>query len=215
MSGVPMRITEIFFSIQGESSYAGLPCAFVRTTGCDLRCTWCDSEYTFTGGTHMSVEEILEQIRAYPTRLVELTGGEPLLQKDIYELAGRLLDEGYTVLIETGGHRDVSRLDPRIIKVLDIKCPGSGMVEKNLWSNLDHITRRDEVKFVLADLADYFWAREILRIYRLEQRTNVLFSTVFGVAQRPIVERLLADGLQVRFQAQLHKLIWPADMRGV
>lgn len=130
MSVVPMRITEIFFSIQGESSYAGLPCAFVRTTGCDLRCTWCDSEYTFTGGTHMSVEEILERIRAYPTRLVELTGGEPLLQKDIYELAGRLLDEGYTVLIETGGHRDVSRLDPRIIKVLDIKCPGSGMVEK-------------------------------------------------------------------------------------
>jgi 7-carboxy-7-deazaguanine synthase len=163
----------------------------------------------------MSVEEILERVRAYPTRLVELTGGEPLLQKDIYELSERLLEEGYTVLIETGGHRDVSRLDPRIVKILDIKCPGSGMVEKNLWSNLDYITRRDEVKFVLADLNDYFWAREILRIYRLEQRTNVLFSTVFGVERRPIVERILADGLQVRFQTQLHKLIWPADMRGV
>ncbi len=210
-----MRITEIFFSIQGESSYAGLPCAFVRTTGCDLRCRWCDSEYTFTGGTHMTVEAIIERIRSYPTRLVELTGGEPLLQKDIYELAGRLLDEGYTVLIETGGHRDVSRLDPRVIKIMDIKCPGSGMVEKNLWSNLDYVTRRDEVKFVLADLSDYFWAREILRIYRLEERTNVLFSTVFGIEQRPIVERLLADGLQVRFQTQLHKLIWPPGMRGV
>jgi 7-carboxy-7-deazaguanine synthase len=210
-----MRITEIFFSIQGESSYAGLPCIFVRATGCDLRCTWCDSEYTFTGGTHMAVDEIVEKVLGYPCRLVELTGGEPLLQKDVHELAARLLEAGMTVLIETGGHRDVSGLDPRVIKILDVKCPGSGMAEKNLWSNLDHVTRRDEVKFVLADVQDYYWAREIIRIYRLEKRTNILLSTVFGIDRQPIVERLLADGLDARFQIQLHKLVWDPQARGV
>lgn len=210
-----MRITEIFFSIQGESSFAGLPCIFVRTTGCDLRCVWCDSEYTFTGGTEMSLDEILERVRSYPRRLVELTGGEPLLQKDIHKLAAQLLDEGYQVMIETGGHRDVSQLDPRIIKIMDIKCPGSGEVHKNLWSNLEYLTPQDEVKFVLADLEDYFWARDVIRQHALERRTNVLLSTVWGLDRRPIVEELLKDGLQARFQVQLHKLVWPADMKGV
>ncbi|MBI4747554.1 MAG: radical SAM protein [Acidobacteria bacterium] len=210
-----MRITEIFFSIQGESSFAGLPCIFVRTTGCDLRCTWCDSEYTFTGGTQMTLDEIMDRVYSYPTRLVELTGGEPLLQKEIYPLATRLLDEGYQVLIETGGHRDISKLDPRIIKIMDIKCPESGEAEKNLWSNLEYLTPRDEVKFVLASLNDYFWARDCIRHHHLESRVNVLISTVFGIDRRPIVEQMLADGLRARFQVQLHKMVWPADMHGV
>ncbi|MBX7223221.1 MAG: 7-carboxy-7-deazaguanine synthase QueE [Blastocatellia bacterium] len=210
-----MRITEIFFSIQGESSFAGLPCTFVRTTGCDLRCSWCDSEYTFTGGTEMSLPEIMERVRSYPTRLVELTGGEPLLQREIHQLAGWLLDEGFQVLIETGGHRDVSQLDPRVIKVMDLKCPGSGEAMKNRWENLSYLTPQDEIKFVLADVADYHWAREVIREYQLETRCRILLSTVFGVERRPIVEHMLADGLQARFQVQLHKLVWPADMKGV
>jgi 7-carboxy-7-deazaguanine synthase len=214
-SDAPMRITEIFFSIQGESSYAGLPCAFVRTAGCDLRCTWCDSEYTFTGGERMTVGEIVEKVRAFPTNLVELTGGEPMLQPEIHTLAAQFLNGGYTVLIETGGHRDLSPLDPRIVKIMDVKCPGSGEAEKMLWSNFDHLTPQDEIKFVLGGLPDYYWAREIIRIYGLEMRAKVLFSTVHGVERRPIVERMLADGLNVRFQTQLHKLIWPADMHGV
>lgn len=210
-----MRITEIFFSIQGESSRAGLPCVFVRTTKCDLRCSWCDSEYTFTGGTELTLDEIMDRVRSHPAKLVELTGGEPLLQPEIHVLATRLLAEGYEVMIETGGHRDVSGLDPRVLKIMDIKCPGSGEHEKNLWSNLDHLTARDEIKFVLADLDDYAWARDRIRDHNLEARANILISTVWGVDRRPFVERMLADGLKARFQVQLHKLVWPADMRGV
>src|SRR6185436_17672692 len=175
-----MRITEIYQSIQGESSYAGLPCVFVRTTGCDLRCSWCDSEFTFTGGVRMTIDEIMADVEKLDCRMVELTGGEPLLQSDIYELAARLADREYTVLIETGGHRDISRLDPRVIRILDLKCPASGECEKNLWTNLEHLRAIDEVKFVIADRADYDWTLNTIREHRLEDRAKLLISTAFG-----------------------------------
>lgn len=211
-----MRITEIYQSIQGESSYAGLPCVFVRTTGCDLRCSWCDSEFTFTGGTRMTVDEIMTEVEKYDTRLVELTGGEPLLQPDIYELATRLADSGRTVLIETGGHRDISRLDPRVIRIMDLKCPASSESDKNLWSNLDHLRPSDEVKFVIADRNDYEWMLKVIRENRLEDRVNLLVSTAFGLIEpERVVEWMLEDRLRARFQLQLHKYIWPPDARRV
>jgi 7-carboxy-7-deazaguanine synthase len=211
-----MRITEIYRSIQGESSYAGLPCVFVRTTGCDLRCSWCDSEFTFTGGTRMTVDEVLAEVERYDCRLVELTGGEPLLQPDIYELAKRLADAGHTVLIETGGHRDISRLDPRVIRIMDLKCPASNESEKNLWSNLDHLRPSDEVKFVIADRNDYDWMLRVVRENDLEDRVKLLVSTAFGMIEpERVVEWMLEDGLRARFQLQLHKYIWPPNARRV
>lgn len=211
-----MQITEIYQSIQGESSYSGLPCVFVRTTGCDLRCSWCDSEFTFTGGTKMSVDEILETVARFDCKLVELTGGEPLLQHDIYDLATRLLDRGHTVLIETGGHRDVSKLDSRVIRVMDLKCPASGECENNLWSNLEHLRSIDEVKFVIADRNDYEWTLQTIRQHNLEDRVHLLISTAFGtVAPSQVVEWMLADKMRARFQLQAHKYIWPPEARGV
>jgi 7-carboxy-7-deazaguanine synthase len=210
-----MRITEIYKSIQGESSYAGLPCVFVRTTGCDLRCSWCDSEFTFTGGVRMTIDEIMADVEKLDCRMVELTGGEPLLQSDIYELAARLADREYTVLIETGGHRDISRLDPRVIRILDLKCPASGECEKNLWTNLEHLRAIDEVKFVIADRRDYEWTRSTIREHRLEDRVKILISTAFAMLEpQQVVEWMLEDKLQARFQLQLHKYIWPPDARG-
>src|SRR5262249_48667710 len=210
----PMRITEIYQSIQGESSYAGLPCVFVRTTGCDLRCSWCDSEFTFTGGTKMSIDQILSEVEKFPCELVELTGGEPLLQPEIYELATRLADAGHTVLIETGGHRDISKLDPRVIRIMDLKCPASGECEKNLWSNLEHLRPNDEVKFVIADRKDYEWARETIRAHKLEDRVGHLISTAFGIIEPAQVGAwMLEDKLRARFQLQLHKYIWQPDER--
>lgn len=210
-----MRITEIYQSIQGESSYAGLPCIFVRTTGCDLRCAWCDSEFTFSGGTRMTVDEILAEVEKLDCRMVELTGGEPMLQPDIYELATRLCDKRYKVLIETGGHRDISKLDPRVVRIMDLKCPASGECEKNLWSNLEHLRPTDEVKFVIADRGDYEWARQTIREYRLEDRVQILLSTAFReVKPEQVVAWMLVDKLQARFQLQLHKYIWPPDERG-
>src|ERR1044072_3952468 len=175
-----MRITEIYKSIQGESSYAGLPCVFVRTTGCDLRGSWCDSEFTFTGGTRMTIDEIMAEVEKHDFQLIELTGGEPLLQAEIYELATRLADAGHTVLIETGGHRDISRLDPRVIRIMDLKCPDSGECENNLWSNLAHLRPVDEVKFVIASRKDYEWTLQTIRQHQLEGRVGLLISTVFG-----------------------------------
>ena len=211
-----MRITEIYQSIQGESSYAGLPCVFVRTTGCDLRCSWCDSEFTFTGGTTMSLDEIIGEVERFGCKLVELTGGEPLLQKEIYELATRLADLGHTVLIETGGHRDISGLDPRVIRIMDLKCPDSGECEKNLWPNLGHLRPADEVKFVIASRTDYEWALQTIREHNLEERAGLLLSTVFG-AVRPeeVVDWMLRDKLRARFQLQLHKYIWDPNARSV
>jgi 7-carboxy-7-deazaguanine synthase len=209
-----MRITEIYQSIQGESSYAGLPCVFVRTTGCDLRCSWCDSEFTFTGGTKMSIEEILSAVEEHHCELVELTGGEPLLQPEIYELATRLADGGHTVLIETGGHRDISKLDPRVIRIMDLKCPASGESEKNLWCNIDHLRPIDEVKFVIADRKDYEWTVEKIREHGLEDRVKILISTAFGMIDpAKVVAWMLEDRLRARFQLQLHKYVWAPEER--
>jgi 7-carboxy-7-deazaguanine synthase len=211
-----MQITEIYKSIQGESSYAGLPCVFVRTTGCDLRCKWCDSEFTFSGGRRLSVDQIMSEVESHQCNMVELTGGEPLLQHDIYELATRLADAGHTVLIETGGHRDISKLDPRVIRIMDLKCPASGECEKNLWSNLEHLRPSDEVKFVIASRDDYEWARSIIREHRLENHAGILISTAFGlIPPDRVVAWMLEDRLCARFQLQAHKYIWPPDARGV
>jgi len=211
-----MRITEIYKSIQGESSFAGLPCVFVRTTGCDLRCRWCDSEFTFTGGRQVSVDDIMAQVKECDCNLVELTGGEPLLQPDIYDLATRLCDAGHTVLIETGGHRDISRLDPRVVRIMDLKCPASGECERNLWTNLEHLRPSDEVKFVLADEEDYQWATGIIRQHGLEHRAKLLLSVAYGTLDSSkVVDWMLKDKLAARFQLQTHKYIWPPDARGV
>jgi 7-carboxy-7-deazaguanine synthase len=212
-----LRINEIFFSIQGESTWAGRPCAFVRLTGCDLRCSWCDTEYAFHEGRTMAVEEVAAQLLGYGCDLVEVTGGEPLLQAGVYPLIARLLDMGTTVLVETSGASDVSRLDVRAIKVMDLKCPGSGESARNLWSNLEHLTRRDEVKFVVGDRADYEWARDVLRRDNLAPRVNaVLMSCVFGRLEPALLAGwILADRLPVRMQLQMHKHIWAPDARGV
>jgi 7-carboxy-7-deazaguanine synthase len=177
-----MRITEIFYSIQGESSYAGLPCVFVRLTWCNLRCTWCDSEYTFKGGEEFSVDEILEKVREYGCKLVEVTGGEPLVQKrECCELVTRLCDEGFNVLVETGGGLDATVLDKRAIKILDVKCPGSGESERNVWSNLENLNPLDEIKFVIQDRADFDFTLGVIEKYSLENRApQVLMSPVFA-----------------------------------
>lgn len=212
----PLRVTEIFHSIQGESTYVGQPCIFVRLTGCPLRCTWCDTEYSFYGGTTLSIDEILNKVREYGCQLVEVTGGEPLAQPEALPLIARLCDAGYTVLIETSGAIDVQPVDQRAKLILDVKCPGSGMTDRMHWPNLDRVTAKDEAKFVLASRADYEWARGIVAQYRLVERCTVLFSPVFGSLDlRPLAEWILADRLPVRFQLQMHKYIWAPDMRGV
>jgi 7-carboxy-7-deazaguanine synthase len=209
-----MRITEIYQSIQGESSYAGLPCVFVRTTGCDLRCSWCDSEFTFSGGTTMTLDQIMSEVDKYKCELVELTGGEPLLQPEIFDLAARLADAGHSVLIETGGHRDISRLDQRVIRIMDLKCPASGECAANLWSNLAHLRPHDEVKFVIADRGDYEWALKTIHEHGLEDRTKLLISVAFGMIEASqVVGWMLADKLRARFQLQLHKYVWPPEER--
>jgi 7-carboxy-7-deazaguanine synthase len=213
-----MRVTEIFHSIQGESSFAGLPCVFVRLTWCNLRCSWCDSEYTFTGGSEMSVDEVMERVRAYNCRLVEITGGEPLVQKrECAELARRLCDEGYTVLVETGGSLDASVLDPRAIKILDVKCPGSGEADRNFWPNLERLNQRDEIKFVIKDRADFDYALEVIAKYHLDAREpHALFSPVWGETDlREFASWLLQSGVRGRMQLQLHKYIWGPDVQGV
>lgn len=211
-----MRITEIFHSIQGESTYSGLPCVFVRTTGCNLRCVWCDTAYAFYGGQEMRLEEILAQVRGYHCKLVELTGGEPMLQKETPELARRLLQEGFTVLIETGGSLDLSPLDTRVIKIMDLKCPGSGEADRNYWPNLAILQPHDQIKFVIKDRRDYDWAVGVIREHHLEERFPLLFSPVFNAMDyRQLAEWLLADRVNARFQLQLQKYIWPPDMRGV
>ncbi len=211
-----MQITEIYKSIQGESSFVGMPCVFVRTTGCNLRCVWCDTEYAFYGGQKMSVDDIFAKVASCDCRLVEITGGEPLLQKEVPELARRLVDNGYTVLIETSGERDVSVLDPRVIKIMDLKCPGSGESHRNRWENLEYLTPRDEIKFVIKDRADYDWSVKVVKEHGLEKRFTVLFSPVWGELDPvQLTEWILQDRLNVRFQLQLHKIVWPPETRGV
>jgi 7-carboxy-7-deazaguanine synthase len=210
-----LRVTEIFHSIQGESSHAGRPCSFVRLTGCNLRCRWCDSEYTFTGGERMSVDEIVDKIKGYECKLVEVTGGEPLAQAESLDLIQRLCNEGFEVLIETSGSIDIAPVDRRATIILDIKCPGSGEVEKNRWENLQHLKPNDEIKFVIVDRNDYDWARKIIAERGLD-RWTVLLSPVWGEMDlRSLAEWMLADRVPARLQTQLHKHIWGAEARGV
>jgi 7-carboxy-7-deazaguanine synthase len=210
-------IHEIYASIQGESTFAGLPCTFVRTTGCNLRCVWCDTPQAFHGGTRMRREDVLARALALGTPLVELTGGEPLLQPGVRPLMKELCDAGKTVLIETSGEADVAGVDARVHKIMDLKCPGSGESARNRWSNLEHIGPRDELKFVLADRTDYEWMRAVVAERALSARTpNLLASAVFGkLATRDLVAWVLEDRLPVRVQLQLHKFIWLPEATGV
>lgn len=210
-----LRITEIFHSIQGESTHAGRPCVFVRLTGCNLRCRWCDSEYTFTGGERMSLDEVMDRVKAYGCHLVEVTGGEPLAQPESLELIERLCGEGFEVLIETSGSIDITPVDRRAKIILDVKCPGSGEVEKNRWSNLDQLSPYDEVKFVIADRTDYDWSRQIIEERGIEVE-RILFSPAWGELDlKQLAEWILADRLPVRLQTQLHKHIWGPGVHGV
>ncbi|PYV07966.1 MAG: 7-carboxy-7-deazaguanine synthase [Acidobacteria bacterium] len=212
-----MVVTEIFKSIQGESTFAGLPCVFIRLTGCNLRCHWCDTAYAFYGGQRMSVEEVIGRVRQLGGKLVELTGGEPLLQKEIYPLSAQLLSQGYRVLIETSGERCVGDLPRPVVKVVDVKCPGSGESEKFCFDNLAVLERKDQVKFVILDENDYRYARDFMKRHDLRSRVDeVIFSPVFGrLTPRELAEWVLRDGLEVRMGLQLHKFIWDPDARGV
>jgi 7-carboxy-7-deazaguanine synthase len=210
-------IHEIYASIQGESTFAGLPCTFVRTTGCNLRCVWCDTPQAFYGGTRMARSAVLAKALSFATDLVELTGGEPLLQPAVLPLMTELCDAGRTVLVETSGEADVSGVDPRVRKIMDLKCPGSGESHRNRYANLAHITARDELKFVLAGREDYEWMRAAIGEHGLAKRTpNLLASTVFGrLATKDLVAWVLEDALPVRVQLQMHKYVWPPDATGV
>jgi len=188
----------------------------VRTTGCNLRCSWCDTEYAFYGGEELSIAEILAQVKCFDCKLVEITGGEPLLQKQVPELAKQLLDLGYKVLIETSGERDISVLDKRVIKIMDLKCPGSDESHRNRWENIPFLTKEDEVKFVIKNREDYDWSVEVLKKHELQSKTNILFSPVFGELDLPeIIKWILKDKLQVRFQLQMHKIIWSPEKQSV
>jgi len=212
-----LTINEIFYSVQGESSYAGRPCVFVRLTACDLRCSWCDTPYAFHEGTKRSLESVFADVDAYQCPLVEVTGGEPLLQADVYPLMEGLLARGRTVLLETGGHRSTARVPAGVVTILDVKCPGSGESEKNDWTNLERLQSHDEVKFVIKERTDYEYAREIVARHDLARRAAAVhFSPVHGVMDaRTLSEWVLADSLPVRVQLQLHKYIWDATTRGV
>jgi 7-carboxy-7-deazaguanine synthase len=204
-----LRISEIFHSLQGETSRVGLPTTFIRLTGCPMRCTYCDTAYAFSGGMETTLAQILDEVAQYGARYVTVTGGEPLAQKNCLPLLAALCDAGYDVSLETGGAMDTSAVDARVVKVLDIKTPGSGEEKKNRWSNLDTLNLHDEIKFVLCDEADYRWAVEILRERKLSEKCAVLFSPVYGqVAPADLAEWILRDRLPVRLQVQLHKLLW-------
>jgi len=213
-----LRVTEIFQSIQGESTHAGRPCTFVRLTGCPMRCTWCDSEYTFTGGESVSIEEVMKQVRAFECNLVEITGGEPLAQREAFDLIKRLCGEGYEVLIETGGYVSTEDLDSRAKVILDVKCPASGEAERNHWPNLTRLRREcDEVKFVVADRADWDFARRVVEEYDLEHRAkSVLISPAWDeIDLKELASWIVESGMNLRMQLQMHKYIWGPDARGV
>ena len=211
-----LQVTEIFHSIQGESTFAGQPCVFVRLTGCSLRCTWCDTTYAFSGGKQMTVDAIIQEVQRYQSPLVEITGGEPLDQPETFSLISQLCDQSLTVLIETGGAIDIAPVDRRAHVILDVKCPGSGMTDRMYWANLESLTEKDEAKFVIKDRLDYDWAVDVVRQYQLSDRCAVLFSPVFGeLSLQSLAEWILHDRLPIRFQVQLHKYIWDPQMRGV
>lgn len=211
-----VKINEIFKSIQGETSYAGMPCIFIRLMGCNLRCGYCDTTYAYEDGVEMSINSILESISGFNTKLVCITGGEPLLNKDTPILINELLNKNYNVLVETNGSLDIRKIPQKAIKIMDIKCPDSNMSHEILWENINYITRSDEVKFVLNSRKDYEWTKNVIDKYKLSEITNVLIGTVFGaIPPRLAVQWILEDNLNVRFQLQLHKYIWEPQTRGV
>jgi 7-carboxy-7-deazaguanine synthase len=213
-----LRVTEIFRSIQGESTHAGRPCTFVRLTGCPMRCVWCDSEYTFTGGEHVSLEDVMQQVHSLGCKLVQVTGGEPLAQKQAFELIRRLCDEDFEVLVETGNYVSTADLDPRAKVILDIKCPASGEEARNEWSNIDRLRDNvDEVKFVVADEGDWIYAKRVIQDKDLETRVHaILISPVWGqIDLQQLAAWIAESGLNVRMQLQLHKYIWGPDVHGV
>lgn len=213
-----LRVTEIFRSIQGESTHAGRPCTFVRLTGCPMRCVWCDSEYTFTGGDHITLDDVMQQVHALGCKLVEVTGGEPLAQKEGFALIRRLCDEDFEVLVETGNYVSTADLDPRAKVILDIKCPASGEEARNEWSNIERLRAdRDEVKFVVADEGDWLYAKRVIQEHDLETRTlAILISPVWGqIDLQQLANWIAGSGLNVRMQLQLHKYIWGPDVQGV
>lgn len=211
-----LRIIEVYPSIQGESTWAGLPCVFVRLAGCNLRCTWCDSEFTFKGGEHRSISDVVQEACSHEIDLVEVTGGEPLAHRQAVPLMEQLLARGKTVLLETSGSLDVSKVPQGVHIIMDLKCPDSGEEKSNLWSNLDHLNKTAEIKFVIASQKDYEWAKTVCRKHELSERFEVLFSPVHGnIDPSHMVDWILADRLKVRLQIQMHKVIWPPEARGV
>lgn len=209
-------VNEVFHSIQGESSHSGRPCVFIRLTYCNIRCSYCDTEYAFSEGTETSIEEILQKIRTYECRLVEVTGGEPLFQENVHELMNRLCDEGFEVLLETGGSLDIGKVDGRVRRIVDFKCPSSNMVGKNLWQNVEYLTRQDEVKFVIGNREDYEWSKRMIEQHGIIARSPILMSVTFGALEPvTLAEWILADKLDVRFQLQIHKYIWSPETKGV
>jgi 7-carboxy-7-deazaguanine synthase len=212
-----LTVNEIFYSIQGESTYAGRPCVFVRLTACDLRCSWCDTEYAFYEGRKRTLDDVMAEVELHNCPLVEVTGGEPLLQEEVYPLMERLLAAGRTVLLETGGHRPIARVPRAVIKIVDVKCPASGEADRNDWNNLQALAPHDEVKFVIQDRNDYEFARDVVRRHGLPGRCGaIMFSPVHGVLDpRILSEWMLADEVPARLQLQMHKYIWPHETRGV
>ncbi|MDA0692255.1 MAG: radical SAM protein [Nitrospinae bacterium] len=211
-----LKIHEIFKSIQGESSHTGLPCVFVRLTGCNLRCTWCDTEYAFYEGKGMTIEDVVDAVDQFGISLVEITGGEPLMQKEAIPLMQTLLGKNYTVMLETGGALPINEVPEQVVKIMDLKCPGSGEESKNNYENLRHLTLKDEVKFVILDREDYDWSKKILNEYSIHKNAQVLFSPVYEKLDlKDLAQWILEDNLPVRLQTQLHKVIWSKDAIGV
>ena len=211
-----LMINEIYHSIQGESSYSGRPCIFIRLTYCNLRCSYCDSEHTFYEGKELTIEEILEKIKEYPCNLVEVTGGEPLFQKNCIILLQKLVENKYEVLLETSGSLSIESVPKEVINIIDFKCPSSKMVKKNLWENINYLKKDDEIKFVIADKEDYVWAKNKISEYELTKKSNILMSPAYNeIESKKIVDWILRDNLNVRFQIQLHKEIWDPDKKGV
>jgi 7-carboxy-7-deazaguanine synthase len=209
-------INEIFHSIQGESSHMGRPCVFVRLTYCNIRCSYCDTEYAFYEGKETPIDEIVASVRRFGCKLVEVTGGEPLFQANVHELMTRLCDEGYELLLETGGSLDIGGVDERVRRIVDFKCPSSGMMNKNLWANVKYLNAKDEVKFVIGDRKDYDWSKRMIEEFEIDRRSPVLKSVVFGKLEPVrLSEWILSDKLNVRFQLQMHKYIWNPETKGV
>lgn len=211
-----IKVNEIFFSIQGESSRAGLPCVFVRLTYCNLRCSYCDTEYAFYEGSDFSIDEIVNRIKSYNCNLVEITGGEPLMQNECLDLMKKLCDSGFDVMLETGGSLPIASVDSRVMIIMDLKCPSSGMLKKNLYTNIPFLKKNDEVKFVIGSREDYEWSKEIISKYELKRKCGILFSVVFSTLEPvTLVNWILEDKLDVRFQLQMHKFIWHPETKGV